>query len=351
MAGFTQRLLIWISFLSLLINALPRPKAQWRADSEDEGDEEYADGNYSRGGIVSTAAPSAVNGSQLYFLTQGGNGRIARMSPEGGPVTTVLGGLDHAPDGIAVDKEGGYIYFSNMRPGSIQRARLDGSQLTTLFTGNGFQVGKQLVLVLENGVKKLYWADREGMKVMRSGVDGKNVEVLVDTSRDRCAEPECKNAVGVAVDEKNGFFYWTQKSRGGFGSIHRAPVKFKAGETAANRTDAQPILRNLPEPIDLRWVDGFGLYWTDRGHQTGGNSVNRMRMSQEVMGGVARFPERSAPLVTGLKEGIGIAIDTAGGRIFVTDLGGNVYRSKLDGSAFTTLASGQGIAVGIDYVP
>jgi hypothetical protein len=348
MAGFMQRLLTWISFFWIAVHALPQPHAQWWEVEEDvdniESEELAAAGSVA-------SLPEAINGPQLYFLTQGVNGRIARISADGGPVTTVLGNLNNAPDGIAVDKEAGYIYISNMRPGSIQRAKLDGSNLTTLFTGNGFKVGKQLVLATIDGVKKLYWADREGMKVMRSGIKGDNVETLVDTSKDPCSEPECKHAVGVAVDEANGFFYWTQKSRGGFGSIHRAPTSFKAGQTSANRNDIQTILKNLPEPIDLQWVEGFGLYWTDRGHQTGGNSVNRMRMSQEVMRGIASFPERAPPLVTGLKEGIGLAVDRVGQRLFFTDLGGHVYTSKLNGTGFRTLASEQGIAVGIDYVP
>ena len=33
-----------------------------------------------------------------------------------------------------------------------------------------------------------------------------------------------------------------------------------------------------------------------------------------------------------LKEGIGIALDVAGGRMYVTDLGGTVYSARLDGS-------------------
>jgi len=335
-----QSLVLWISFLILLVSSLPQQSNLSWAD-ENEFEAEDSD---------SIELPSApASGPQLYFLAQGSPGRIARISPDGGPVTTVLSGLDHAPDGIAVDKEAGFIYFSNMRPGSVQRVKLDGTGLTTLVSG--FKVGKQLVLVQEGSEKKLYWADREGMKVMRSKIDGSKVEVLVETSKDPCTEQECKHAVGVAVDVRNGFVYWTQKSHGGFGSIHRAPIRFKPGETAATRNDTQVILKNLPEPIDLRWVDGFGLYWTDRGHQTGGNSVNRMRMSTEVMGGLARFPEKSAPLVTGLKEGIGLAVDSVSQRMWFTDLGGHVYKSKLDGSEFSTLASGQGVLVGIDYVP
>ena len=54
--------------------------------------------------------------------------------------------------------------------------------------------------------------------------------------------------------------------------------------------------------------------------------------------------------VTGLNEGIGIALDLKGRRMFFTDLGGSVYCAKLDGSDRRTLLSGQGVLTGIAYV-
>ena len=312
-------------------------------------------------GIVSSIAPTVEladneqqrigqSGPRLYYLVQGVNGRIASLSPSGGSPTTVLAGLRNSPDGIAVDKPAGYIYFSNMTPGTVMRTSLNGTGLRTLVSGK-FRVGKQLVLVVEGGVKKLYWADREGMKVMRCNIDGSGVETVVDTSRDACTGSQCKHAVGVAVDARNGWVYWTQKGAGGTGSIHRAPTRVGPGEKLAARTGLQTILRGLPEPIDMRWVDGYGLYWTDRGHRAGGNSVNRMKFSAEAIAGKAQFPARPSTLVTGLTEAIGIAVSTAAGKMWFTDLGGHVYSANLDGSGKRTLASGQGIVVGIDYVP
>jgi sugar lactone lactonase YvrE len=335
---------LWVLVFLYITSAISSPlnistSKQDRDEVEDFEEESYA------------GARPVPPGPRLYFLAQGRDGRIASMSPTGGESITVVGGLTHTPDGIAVDKETGYIYFSNMRPGSVQRVKMDGTGLTTLIPENKFKVGKQLVLVVEDGKKKLYWCDREGQKVWRANVDGSGLEVVVDTSRDTCTGSECKNAVGVAVDIKNGWVYWTQKGSGGTGTIRRVPSKMKPGETALTRTDVQVILKNLPEPIDLRWVDGFGLYWTDRGHQTGGNSVNRMQMSAETMAGVARFPALGKPLVTGLKEGIGIAVDTVSQKMWFTDLGGHVYSANLDGSNQRTIASDQGVLVGIDYVP
>ena len=48
-------------------------------------------------------------------------------------------------------------------------------------------------------------------------------------------------------------------------------------------------------------------------------------------------------------EGIGIALDFEGGRMFLTDLAGSVYSARLDGSGKQTLLYAQGNLTGIAY--
>ena len=50
-----------------------------------------------------------------------------------------------------------------------------------------------------------------------------------------------------------------------------------------------------------------------------------------------------------LMEGIGIALDLKGGRMFLTDLGGSVYSANLDGSNKKTLLATEGNLTGIAY--
>jgi hypothetical protein len=50
-----------------------------------------------------------------------------------------------------------------------------------------------------------------------------------------------------------------------------------------------------------------------------------------------------------LMEGIGIALDLKGGRMFLTDLGGSVYSANLDGSNKKTLLPVEGNLTGIAY--
>ena len=49
-------------------------------------------------------------------------------------------------------------------------------------------------------------------------------------------------------------------------------------------------------------------------------------------------------------EGIGLALDLRGGRMFVTDLAGSVYTARLDGSERHPLLVAQGNLTGIAYV-
>lgn len=180
---------------------------------------------------------------------------------------------------------------------------------------------------------------------MRCDLDGSNVETLVQTGRgedDR--RDETRWCVGVAVDPVGGHLYWTQKgpSDAGLGKILRAGVDLPAGEGAAGRGDIEVLFEGLPEPIDLELdLAEHMLYWTDRGDPPRGNSVNRAPMDP---------PDGRRPpqiLLTHLMEGIGLALDPDDGRMYVTDLAGNVYAADLDGSNRTEILVLQGNLTGI----
>ena len=115
--------------------------------------------------------------------------------------------------------------------------------------------------------------------------------------------------------------------------------------TAANRTDIEVLFDGLPEPIDLELdLKNRLLYWTDRGDPPRGNTVNRASMD-------ADFKKHPTPdiLLTHLMEGIGIALDFKGDRMFLTDLAGSIYSAKLDGTEKKPLLVAQGNLTGIAY--
>jgi len=292
----------------------------------------------------------SVNG-RIFFLDLGA-GRILSANPDGSDLKTILEEGRKLPDGLAIDAINRHLYWTNMgnpsaNDGSILRSDLDGSNITVLVPPGATFTPKQLQLELKTS--KLYWCDREGMRVMRSNLDGSDIETLVQTGvtdADRL-EPT-RWCVGIAVDPDGGKFYWTQKGgdNAGEGRIFRAGIEIPAGQNPANRTDIETLFEDLPEPIDLDLDLGNRmLYWTDRGDPPRGNTVNRAPMDPSP--GIRTEPEI---LITHLMEGIGLALDLKGNRMFVTDLAGSVYSANLDGSNRKVLLVALGNLAGIAYL-
>jgi hypothetical protein len=184
------------------------------------------------------------------------------------------------------------------------------------------------------------------MRVMRSNLDGSQIETLVDRGDGATNRTDqTKWCVGVTVDPKRRQLYWTQKGPddAGLGRIFRAGIDIPKGQTAANRSDMEVLFDDLPEPIDLELdAEKRVLYWTDRGDPPRGNTVNRAPIDSKA----GQAPEI---VFTHLMEGIGIALDPSNDRMFMTDLAGSVYCAHLDGSQKRVLLYGQGNLTGIAY--
>ena len=288
--------------------------------------------------------------SSRLFILDLAEGRVFSVKPDGSDKKIIATG-GHMPDGIAVDVEAEHLYWTNMgvpsrNDGSIERCDLDGRNRTTIVPEGATFTPKQLQLDKRGG--KLYWCDREGMRVMRANLDGSHIETLVETgSSDADRRDATKWCVGIALDLERGQIYWTQKGpdNAGKGRIFRAGTEIPGGETAATRSDIEVLYDGLPEPIDLE-IDHARriLYWTDRGDAPLGNTVSRAPLDRGRNG-------RPAPQIVfrDLMEGIGIALDRAGERMFMTDLAGSVYVASLDGSKPSVLLFTQGNLSGIAY--
>jgi hypothetical protein len=299
---------------------------------------------------TSTTSGKAATG-RLFFLEASG-GRIHSANADGSDRKVIVSGA-RIPDGVVVDVEVGHIYWTNMgvpskNDGSIERVDLDGQNRVTIIGEGKTFTPKQLHLEKKSG--KLYWCDREGMRVMRANLDGSNIETLVDTSKGdaRPGSDLTKWCVGITVDPDRGKFYWTQKGpeNAGKGRIFRAKIDIPKGETPADRTDIEVLFDGLPEPIDLELdLKNRFIYWTDRGDPPRGNTVNRASIDADF----SKHPT-SDILLTHLEEGIGIALDFKGNRMFLTDLAGSIYSAKLDGTEKKPLLVAQGQITGIAYV-
>jgi sugar lactone lactonase YvrE len=282
------------------------------------------------------------------FVLELSGGRIQSMNPDGSDRRVIVTNC-RLPDGIAVDVEGGHIYWTNMgstpsaNDGSIERADLDGKNRKVIVPPGGTFTPKQIQLDKKNG--KLYWCDREGMRVMRSNLDGSRIETLVQTGEgDADRRDQTRWCVGITIDPERKQIYWTQKGpdNGEKGRIFRAGIDIPKGQTAADRSDIEVFFDRLPEPIDLE-LDHKNrvLYWTDRGDPPRGNTVNRASIDAK--------PQEPEIVVTHLMEGIGIALDVPRDQMFVTDFAGSIYSAKLDGSGELNFLFAQGNLTGIAY--
>src|SRR5580700_247838 len=290
--------------------------------------------------------------ARLFFLSAS-SGQVFSANPDGSDLKVIVSEGRRLPDGIVVDVEAGHLYWTNMgnpsaNDGSIERSNLDGSNVTHIVPPGGTFTPKQLQLDEKN--RKLYWCDREGMRIMRVNLDGANIETLVDTSEGdaRPGKDLKKWCVGIVLDVDAGKLYWTQKGhdKAGEGRIFRANLEIPNGQTPANRKDIELLYENLPEPIDLELdLANRTIYWTDRGDPPRGNTVNRAPMDPAQGNG------KKEPVIIfdHLMEGIGIALDLKGGRMFLTDLGGSVYSANLDGSNKKTVLAAEGNLTGIVY--
>jgi DNA-binding beta-propeller fold protein YncE len=289
---------------------------------------------------------------RLFFLSVS-SGQVFSVNPDGSDLKVIVSEGRRLPDGIVVDADAGHLYWTNMgnpsaNDGSIERADFDGKNLIHIVPPGGTFTPKQLQLDEKN--RKLYWCDREGMRVMRANLDGSKIETLIDTSEgDALPGKDVKKwCVGIALDVEAGKLYWTQKGpeNAGEGRIFRASLEIPKGQSAANRKDIDLLYEGLPEPIDLELdLAHRTMYWTDRGDPPRGNTVNRAPMDP-AQGNAKKEP---VIIFDHLMEGIGIALDLKGGRMFLTDLGGSVYSANLDGSNKKTVLAAEGNLTGIVY--
>lgn len=286
-------------------------------------------------------------------------GRVLVGSADGRPLKPLVTD-QHTPDGIDISLAAGKLFWTSMgipnkNDGSVWSANLDGSDAKAVVPQGSVHTPKQLTVDQVNS--KLYFSDREGLRVFRSNFDGSELETLVETGdweNEEHAADQTRWCVGISVSPATGKFYWTQKgpSKGNKGRIFRANIAFKDGETAKNRSDVETLFQNLPEPIDLDIDEEAGtLYWTDRGELPLGNSINRAKLDTIKPVEDAKtssWPGKDYELIArNLHEAIGIKLDVKNRHMYTTDLGGAVYRMNLDGSDRQRFYEGAGAFAGI----
>jgi DNA-binding beta-propeller fold protein YncE len=136
--------------------------------------------------VVKYSGSAVANGAvPRLFVLELNAGCIHAMNTDGSDRRTIVTRC-HLPDGIVVDVEAGHIYWTNMgvpnlNDGSIECADLDGKNRRMIVPQGNTHTPKQIILDKKGG--KLYWCDREGMRVMRANLDGSQIETLIEAGR------------------------------------------------------------------------------------------------------------------------------------------------------------------------
>ena len=192
------------------------------------------------------------------------------------------------------------------------------------------------------GGGKVYWTEQTGESsgtINSANLDGTVVKELVSIR---------SVPMGIAVDTAGSKVYWTASS----GKIKRANLNGSGSET---------VLPGLSDPTDIVVSNGF-IYWTE-----GGNSIRRVNISGQVKiaidvavnldtvgglavgGGKVYWTEQTGAssgtvnganlngtnfgtLASTLSVPMGVAVDTAGSKVYWTSSSGKVKRANLDGS-------------------
>ncbi|KAI5360158.1 putative six-bladed beta-propeller, TolB [Septoria linicola] len=228
---------------------------------------------------------------------------------------TLLDNL-HMPDGITISQK--LVESSGRR----WATRLQTTELS-------LHTPKQIIIDEEAG--KLYFCDREGLRVHRCDPDGGGQEILVQTgdwvlNKDHQNE-QTRWCVGIAISKKLGKIFWTQKGapKSKQGRIFSANIDIPAGFTGQNRPDIELVAGDLPEPIDLEFDEDAGaLYWTDRGEFPFGNTLNKKTLLGDVPASEQQLGRQI--LAEGFAEAIGLALDKENECAWVADLAGRVWK-------------------------
>lgn len=255
-------------------------------------------------------------------------GRIFFIDPNDYSTEDFIARDEETPDGVVYDSASQRLYWTNMgrdydvKDGHIRYGSLNGEESGYTVSVGNTHTPKQLAMDADS--RYLYWCDREGMRIERCQIATGKVEVLLDSSKLFPSEVrESRYCIGIALDQKNNRIFWTMKgpSKGGQGRLLSALFDYRAANAAINLEEINVVFDQLPEPIDLA-IDYAGdfLYWSDRGAEPEGNSLNRVSLTALI---------NKEVVITGFKETIGFVIDAENHSAFVADLTGHIYQVDL----------------------
>ena len=201
---------------------------------------------------------------------------------------------------------GGKVYWTEKtgeNSGTINSADLDGDPGVTELTSI---LSVPMGIAVDTAGRKVYWTASSG-KIKRANLNGSGSEIVLQ---------DLSGPTDIVVS--NGFIYWTE----GGNSIRRVSISGQkiVGDVAANLGTVGGLA-----------VGGGKVYWTE---QTGA--------SAGTVNGANLDGTGVRELVSTLSVPMGIAVDTAGSKVYWTASSGKVKRANLDGSRSEKVVEGLG---------
>ena len=142
-----------------------------------------------------------VPGNKMYW-TELAPGKVRRANLDGSDVEDLVSSVPLGPRSIALDVSGGKMYWTDQDTNSIRRANLDGSGVEDFVTG----LSSATAIALDPIGGMIYWIDDGADVIQRANLDGTGVEDIVMSG---LAYPH-----GLAVDPVNGKLYWAHHRTG-----------------------------------------------------------------------------------------------------------------------------------------
>ena len=209
--------------------------------------------------------------------------------------------IAESANGVAVG--GGKIYWTsqvNASSGAINSANLDGTNATVLTSILAVPMG----IAVDTAGSKLYWTNTRG-RIQSANLDGSSIKNELQNLSD---------PTDIVVS--NGFIYWTE----GGNSVRRVNI--------SGQKIAIDVAVNLATVGGLA-VGGGKVYWTEMTSASAGtvNGANLNGTNFET-------------LATLLSAPMGIAVDTAGSKLYWTNARGRVQSANLDGSGIKNVVEG-----------
>ncbi len=163
------------------------------------------------------------------------------------------------PNGLALNAEAGYLYWTNDE-GHIRRSALDGSGMITLLSG----LGRPTYLSLDPIHGRLYWINEgnpPAKHILRANTDGTGQEILLsETGADGWIAPEI---YGLAIDYVHEWLFWVDRITVNpyytLGRIRRLILDTSLPLNERVRTMTESSSR-LPRGLALD-LNAYDMYW------------------------------------------------------------------------------------------